>query len=117
MFFIFLLVICHLGALFCLLVIRWFIDGLLKWFHLGAFDIIMYLCLIGNFGIHLQLVSQALLIKYWPTKILTAYPYPTLLTLHYSSHLLSPNHKWAHPLLIFWSEGDDEDIADDIDEY
>jgi hypothetical protein len=47
----------------------------------------------------------------------TAYPYLTLLTLHYSSHLLSPDHKWAHPLLIFWLEGDDEDIADDVDKY
>jgi hypothetical protein len=27
-----------------------------------------------------------------------------LLNLHNSSHLLSPHHKWAHLLLIFWSE-------------
>jgi hypothetical protein len=35
-----------------------------KWFHLIVFDIIMCLCLIGYFGIHLHLVSQELLIKY-----------------------------------------------------
>jgi hypothetical protein len=34
----------------------------------------MYLCLIGNFGIHLQLVSKVLLIKYSLIKMLTAYP-------------------------------------------
>jgi hypothetical protein len=49
--------------------------------------------------------------------MLTAYPYPTFLKLHDSSHLLSPDHKWAHPLLIFWSEGDEEEFADDVDEY
>jgi hypothetical protein len=49
--------------------------------------------------------------------MLAAYPQPTLLYLHYSSHLLSPDHKWAYPLLIFWSESDEEDFADDVDEY
>jgi hypothetical protein len=49
--------------------------------------------------------------------MLTAYPYTTLLNLHYSSHLLSPDCKWAHPLLIFWSEGDEEDFVEDVDEY
>ena len=41
----------------------------------------------------------------------------TLLNLHNSSHLLSPHHKWAHPLLILWSEADEEDFDEDVDDY
>jgi hypothetical protein len=40
-----------------------------------------------------------------------------MLNLHYSSHFLIPDQKWAHPLLIFWSEGDEKEFADDVDEY
>jgi hypothetical protein len=40
-----------------------------------------------------------------------------MLTMHNSSHLLSPHHKWAHPLLNFWSEANEEDCDDGDDEY
>jgi hypothetical protein len=40
-----------------------------------------------------------------------------MLNFHYSSHLLSLGHKSAHPLLIFWSEADEEDFYEDVDDY
>jgi hypothetical protein len=40
-----------------------------------------------------------------------------LAPLAYSSHLLIHHHKWAHPLLNFWSEGDEKDFDEDFDGY
>jgi hypothetical protein len=49
--------------------------------------------------------------------MLTAYPQPTLLTCINFPPLGEPRPYVSSPLLIFWTEGDVEDFADDVDEF